>query len=46
MIIFLYSYIKNKYKYKKNKCKKNIYKQKKIKVLEEDNKCSFSRNII
>ena len=44
MIIFLYSYIKNKYKYKK--CKKNIYKQKKIKVLEEDNKCSLLRNII
>ena len=41
MIIFLYSYIKNKYK-----SKKKLYKQKKIKVLEEDNKCSFFRNII
>lgn len=41
MIIFVYSYIKNKYKYKKNKCIK-----KKIKVLEEDNKCSFFRKII
>ncbi len=43
MIILLYSYIKNKYKY--NKYKTNKYKRKKNIVLEEHNKCKFLPNI-